>query len=307
MKRSNPQLTKAVRRRKQSSFWQRQWQRLTLEEQAKLRSMAWSASIHLLLIAVLATLGFATPMLQSTELTGEFAGEGRNDELDAMLEPDIAEMIIQEVESLSDMNVEALVPEPGLAPTLAALELPDSPTESEEGAAVSELAGMSNQVHAIGELKSDAARIAETDRRVAAAGGALQGPVRVSLIFSGDDDIDLHVKYEELGRAIPRLNFLNMNSQGYIFYGRPRSDIALLDVDANAHAIMPDPCENIIFESCPRVAHYSVAIHYYAQRGPIEPVPYIVVVKYGSTSKVFKGTILPKDGLKVITNFRYSS
>lgn len=57
---------------------------------------------------------------------------------------------------------------------------------------------------AISELITDQERIAETNLRVAAAGGMLDGPIRVSFNFSGDDDIDLHVQYEELGRSAKR-------------------------------------------------------------------------------------------------------
>ena len=308
MKTSPAKLQTALRRFPKRSSLRKYWQQLTLEEQAKIRSIAWSASIHLLLMAILAMIGFAAPTLESLEIAGGFTGDATVEELATVSEPDLGELIIQEIESVCNESMEVHVP--AIAIELDHFDLPlkqeAASDEREEGSAISELSGYSNQVPALSDLTSDESRIAETDRRVAAAGGALNGPVRVSLIFSGDDDIDLHVKYQESGRRSPQMTYNGLGER-YIFFGSPQSEHALLDVDANAIEVVPAPCENVIFKSCPRVANYSVAIHHYAQRGRLEPVPYVVVVKYGSMSKVFRGTILPNDGLKLITNFRHSS
>ena len=154
----------------------------------------------------------------------------------------------------------------------------------------------------IADMQNDEQRIAETNRRVAAAGGELTGPIRVSLIFSVDDDIDLHVQYQAIGRqaAMQRTGF-----PYHVFFQNPRTEHAMLDVDANANYVVPVPCENIIFRTVPKSGNYIVAIHHYQPRGRIEPTPYVVVVSYGPNTKVFRGSILPRNGMMKIWEFKF--
>ena len=120
-------------------------------------------------------------------------------------------------------------------------------------------------------------------------------------MFSGDDDLDLHVQYRELGRRA-----LAFGSPTYqVNYRNARTPHAMLDVDANARSLMREPCENIVFSQVPSSGQYAVWLHLYRIRGPIEPVPYVIVVKYGKRTKVFEGTITQFHGMKPIFNFRY--
>ena len=283
-------------------IWKRYWQRLTATQQDRIKSIGWSASLHFVLLAGLATIQIATQVLEQNEIMVMYANDLPSDVISLENAFDIENFEEPLLEALEPSVHEPLSDLTQISSQLDADSSEFAAEQEEEGAALSGLQPVSE----IGNLQSDEQRIAETDRRVAAAGGALDGPVRISLIFSGDDDIDLHVRYQAIGREDTRSSLFASFGDGYIFYGRPRSEHAMLDVDANAAIVVPSPCENIIFHTVPKSANYTVAIHHYATRGVVEPTPYVIVVKYGKRTKTFKGEILPKDGLKKIWQFRYT-
>ena len=298
------------RRRLKPSYWRRQWQRLSQVQQKRIESMSWAVSLHFLLVAVLAAIGLASPKLVTIKLIGTFASSSSIDSFRLLPPLESEDLQLDELEVFDRTQ-------PPLEETLKELlEIDTDIAASVEAMpefGQSDAAATLNQVDlpsAFSNLQTDSERITETNRRVAAAGGQLEGPVRFSLIFTGDDDLDLHVRYQEIGRAAAlrsrSLGFATGFATSHIFFGNPRSQHAALDVDANARSVVPEPCENIIFLSAPRIANYSVGVHHYMARGVIEPTPYIVVVKYGNRSKVFEGTILPTDGMKMIWQFKYS-
>ena len=148
-------------------------------------------------------------------------------------------------------------------------------------------------------------RIVEMDRRVKAAGGELEGPIRVSLSFSGLHDIDLHVVYEGFegrprrqsarrsrqrsnSRSASFFQQLGSGNNGrirhHVFYGLARTNHCVLDVDANASSVHPEPCENIVFHKVPRQATYTVYLDHYRTRGFRMPTPYVVVVRNGKST-----------------------
>lgn len=293
-------------RRRRIPFWMRLWLRLSVSQQDRVKSVAWSAGIHFMLIAILATIRIAAQALETNRIIQMYAADSQSEaisvEMPAAVEA-LEELELETLAALEPSTASSLDSLTELSPQLDALEMNHPTQEDANGNWLADV----QPVSSIGDLRTDEQRIAETDRRVGAAGGTLEGPVRISLIFSGDDDIDLHVRYQSGARDVVQPSLFGMpGGQGYIFFGRPRSEHGMLDVDANAVVVVPSPCENVIFHTVPRSANYTVAIHHYASRGEIEPTPYVVVVKYGKRSKTFSGEILPKDGLKEIWKFRYS-
>lgn len=151
----------------------------------------------------------------------------------------------------------------------------------------------------------------DTDRKILGAGGNLNGPIRISLAFTGRDDLDLHVIYEVPNQYHYRKRKSNKSAsvpmiQPYrIYYGYKESEHATLDVDANAQVIMFEPCENVIFHSKPPKAKYTIVLDNFAERDDPSPTPYVLVVKYGLDVKVFEGELLPTDRMKEIWSFEY--
>lgn len=298
------------RRFRRLPFWWRLWLRLSPDQQARAKSISWAASVHFLLIAVLAAISLANPSIVTINLSGALASSDAIETFELLDDSDIDELIEEELEELTEQQPS----EDEQIKELLDVELPlDQPTDELPSDMEAQPAAALQQVQlpsALSDLTSDQEKISETNRRVAAAGGMLEGPIRVSLIFSGDDDIDLHVQYEEVGRPINRRrNFLGF-PMGlpifHVFFANPRTHHAALDVDANAVHIAEHPCENIIFRSVPRSANYTVAINHYRARGVIEPTSYVVVVNYGRKNRIFEGSILPQDGTKVLWTFKYS-
>ena len=287
------------RRRRKLPIWRVYWQQLTVAQKERIKSIAWAVSFHLFVVAVLAAISIATPQLVSIDL--EYIFDSSSTEQTITMLADIAqELPEEELQVLEEKPPEIIEPYDALTSLEVAFDPTVPPTKlgSELASDLSAIEPPSS----ILEMQGDAQRIAETNRRVAAAGGKLQGPMRISLIFSGDDDIDLHVQYQEIGRlaAIRGAMF-----PYHIFFQNPRTLHAMLDVDANATQVVPEPCENVIFKTIPKSGNYVIAIHHYLSRGNIEPTPYVVVVSYGGKSKVFKGTILPTDGLMRICQFKH--
>lgn len=292
-------------------FWRRLWLRLSPTQQSRVKSIGWAASAHFLLLAILAAIGLASPTIATIDLSGVIARAESVEAFELLAEAGLEELIKEELQKLEELPPS----EDDVLRELLEVEIPlDQPTEKSTVDMEVQSAAALQQVSlpsVLSELTSEQEKIAETNRRVAAAGGMLDGPIRVSLIFSGDDDIDLHVQYEELGHNAKRRAGLFGFPMGvpiyHIFFANPRSQHAALDVDANAAGVVAHPCENIIFRSVPRTANYTVAINHYKTRGFVEPTPYVIVVNYGKQTRVFEGTILPRDGTKVIWTFKYSS
>lgn len=89
-------------------------------------------------------------------------------------------------------------------------------------------------------------------QRVKAAGGQVNGDVRLSLAWWNTDDLDLHLH-------TPR---------GEIYFSNKRMEFGSLDVDANAGSTRTDPVENII---CPDINHmpagnYKVVVNQFSRR-----------------------------------------
>lgn len=288
---------KKLSHRRKRLNWRQAWQQLTAAQQQRVRSFAWSASLHMCVLAVLLLIPISIQKLNSVEITGVFAGED-------VVEVFSFESPMELEQELVHEEIETVEPTVVALDDLAQMDI--APLELTSLQPVSSTPSLSTIEPVQGDgggagVGSDDHRVQETNRRVAAAGGELEGPVRVSLMFSGDDDIDLHVQYQPTQGTRPMLGMGR-----YIFFGSPRSEHAALDVDANASVVHPKPVENVIFRTVPAKATYTVGIHHFRVRGYAEPVPYVVTIKYGSKIKVFEGVIRPFDGLKQIWQFQYA-
>lgn len=287
---------KKLSHRRRPLNWRQAWEQLTAAQQQRVRSFSWSASLHMFLLAVLLIVPISIQKLNSVEITVAFTGDEPMDVFSVESPMDIDQELVQQ-------EIETVEPTLVALDDLASMEI--EPLELASLPPVSNTPSLSNIVPTQGDsgegVSSNDQRVQETNRRVAEAGGALEGPVRVSLMFSGDDDIDLHVQYQPKQGNRPLLG-----TGRYIFFGSPRSEHAALDVDANASVVHPQPVENVIFRTVPAKATYTVGIHHFRVRGYAEPVPYVVTIKYGSKIKVFEGVISPFDGLKQIWQFQYA-
>jgi len=116
--------------------------------------------------------------------------------------------------------------------------------------------------------------------RVAKAGGSVTGDIGISLSWSVDCDLDLHV-------ITPNKN--------KIYYQAKQKDGGVLDVDVTSCSpsanCNPAPVENVAFEG-PNVnpGDYEVRVNVYSANGKSN-IEYSVVVKAGDTMKVFHNTI----------------
>ena len=278
------------RRRYRQPYYQRLWEQVSVEHKRRLYSYSWSTSVHFLALVLLVYCTFAIEDKRPLILQVSFSAA--EDDLPISFETlDVPTPVLQEIETPAE-------PPPLEFPILAEIALPTTGPELAEviTASATELSsdGDSNDV-----------RIVEVSRRVKASGGETEGPVRTSLIWNSDDDIDLHVSYRSLAKPTSRIPFVE---QGYIWFGQPISSHARLDVDANANPffLMPNPaCENVIFNSVPKKATFLVSLNLFAWRSRRPNIPYIVTVHYGRKSKVFEGTIGPGDGMKQIHQFSY--
>ena len=289
------------RRRRKLPIWQVYWRQLTIAQQERVKSIAWAISFHLFVVAVLAAVSLTTPSLVTIDLNCSFNTDATVETITMLAESDTRDQFEEEPDVLEASLPE--IPQPFAELESLEISLDTQQSQAKVGSEATSVLSSLAQASSITEMQNDEQRVAETNRRVAAAGGKLEGPIRVSLIFNGDDDIDLHVQYQSIGRqpAMQRAWF-----PYHVFFQNPRTEHAMLDVDANANYVVPDPCENIIFRTVPKSGNYIVAIHHYQPRGRIEPTPYVVVVNYGANTKVFRGTILPRDGMMKIWEFRFS-
>jgi hypothetical protein len=100
--------------------------------------------------------------------------------------------------------------------------------------------------------------------RVKKAGGRIEGTLRVSLSWYNSDDLDLHI-YEPAGRGVNAM-------MGHIFFGAKRGwTRGTLDVDMNAHTIVQDPVENVIWPDTVPDGAYKVVVNNFNQRRTDNP------------------------------------
>ena len=302
----------------------RYYRSLSVETQRWIYSCSCAVAINIFILVVLMLIRLALP--QRTEISLEVSWSLDPAEELAMVEIP-SDSLIDEPDLAEEMELEPEIapePEPLVADVMELVdELSEAVAEAEplevepvetEAAVSSELVSDSS----LAEMTSDSQRVAETERRVAERGGGLDGPVRVSLAYAGDDDVDLHVIYTGFRRR-GRRSDRNQSFSGLIFgqssgngrihgminFHRPVDQFAQLDVDSNARFVVPEPCENIVFQEVLRNGNFTVLIDHFRLRGPPEPTPYVVVVKNGRRKTVYEGNIMPGDRHIEICRFKY--
>ena len=119
---------------------------------------------------------------------------------------------------------------------------------------------------------------------------AQTGVITISLGWQTSDDVDLHV-------VTPGGN--------EIYYGDRSYDTGTLDVDANASSIVSNPVENIYFTD-PPAGTYRVFIEMYRNRNEGAAAAYIVRVKIGNETQVFRGSIASDGSRAQIITFTYN-
>jgi len=310
--------------RRKMPWWHGIWMRISPEYQKAIVGYYWSTGINVALLVVAAFLCIATPKKQEPITLTISSITSIVDEPSVEIEPAVD--VPDEPEGDEPEPEEPQEPEPDQSPIVEPqsepVEAPIAVQEAAESSASQESDPTTPQE--LSSLTSNEARIQETNRRVAEAGGGLKGPLRVSLSFAGASDIDLHVAYDGFDKESRRkrsrrsnnrfpnpfgFDSYNPHANGKVFarisYQTPRSNYAQLDVDANARSIVDYPCENILFHDVPRLANYTVFLDHFRHRGQGESTPYVVVVKYGRTTKVFEGEIAPHERMKRIYEFKY--
>lgn len=279
------------------TFLRRCWLNLSPAQRRHLKGLQIAINGHMWLIAILYAVVFAAPnAMHPIEIWAEVSEVSREStEVFTLDSLDVEEPIVQpEMPLLPELEEDSLTEElMVLAEDVASPELNadvDATLASEIGSAETE------------------SLIGEIDRRVAAAGGELQGAVRVSLMFAGADDLDLYVQYT-IPQRRGRMPIFGgyPNSRFLLSYQQPRTPHGLLDVDANASRLMEAPCENIIFpDKLPPNTQFVIGVHHYRQRSQNAEVPFVVVLKQGKRpERVFKGVVRHGQPLKVVHDFRY--
>lgn len=298
-----------MRLRAKYPWWRRLWQRLRREHQARIMGLYWSLSINLCALLITAMCYFVKkPVPQPLDLTLSITASVQEDEGDD--EVTIEPLVEPEPEPEVEPEPE---PEPQPEPSPQPEPVPESPPAGPDASEPTPVAdapptgeaqstSTTNDASDLSHQASDGALEAEIERRVAAAGGNLRGALRVSLGFTGDDDIDLHLLFDGYVVQNRRKFFIS----DHIYYGHKWNTFGGLDVDANANGVHPFPAENIIFRQAPTKATYRVVLNHFRRRGPTEPTPYVVLVKYGRHKRVYRGTISPGDRNIEICRFNYS-
>lgn len=294
------------------------WRRLSHEQQYRIRAFAWGASVNAFLLVVLAVIHIATKQDDMLVVTMSFTSANQDVDsftfIDTASELETIEETLEVPEPLmveAASGIETLTALPILEPSGAGLPITVATEDSQQ---VEE-----SRFHGTDASKDP--RAEEAEERVAAAGGELEGPVRISLMFDGPDDLDLHLQYEyKFVAMIPRWfhgmtgpaeqngdRRLIENRLCHIWFGLPRDFYGMLDVDANATHVSARPCENIVLRTAPRKATYRVYVNHFRARGGPLPQRYVVVVKYGDRREVYEGLISPVDGVKQVCEFTYRS
>ncbi|GAB5407268.1 MAG: hypothetical protein Aurels2KO_54990 [Aureliella sp.] len=303
LRRKSPMLRKR-------SFLHRWWSQLDAEKRRTLIGLYYGFSFHSMLLALLYAIGFAAPgMAKPLELLANMSGEATETVLFSLADPpELDESINQLAESAEVLEIEDT---PELA--LSDLELPDVDLSSQAVSEASENTLESIETPSSFQDMSSDDLVSETDRRVAIAGGKTEGVVRVSLIYSGRDDLDLHVQYGKTLRSPIRHRFRGgqpgySKYQYWISYMNRQTVHGVLDVDANAHVQMQYPCENIVFKAVPKNTNFVVGVHHYRRRGSNPVVPFVVVVRNGRRKEqIFKGEARQGQPLQIVQEFRYRS
>lgn len=284
-------------RRRNSSYPTiiRLWDSIPTEFKTRIRSYSWSASSHFVAIVVLFICTIEIESKQRLVLEIGFAAEF--DDTALILESiEAPESLVEPIEQIVETSAPAELPEISAMPNLSQLLAESLQPVGSMDAASAAASSLSTDVDA-----SDS-RLVEVNRRVKAAGGDLDGPIRVSLMWESNDDLDLHLNYTSIVRPNPRMPFVD---SGYLWFGQPATTHARLDVDANARFIVQHPCENIIFKTIPKKAKYVIALHLYAWRSGKKQVPYTLMVHYGKKSKLFEGTLSGIQPMKQIHTFTH--
>lgn len=260
----------------------------------------WSLSVHGTMLAVLAVASIpmqlqpSEPFVIEAVVAGQDFGEFDTTTIDfaSSESPETTELLPSN-EFSSDV-LEQLDVAPALERSIMS-ELVDRERGAQPTTAVTGLESLGN----------DELRIAEADRRVGAAGGNLKAPIRVSLLFDGDDDIDLDLQYRILKATRDRADIDHLFEPhiNFMFRTNPHGT---LDVDANAHRIVPRPCENIIITDPPLLAEYTVRVSLFRVRGDRTATPIIVMIQYGDKTRLFKEVITPGERSKTIHSFRFA-
>lgn len=131
--------------------------------------------------------------------------------------------------------------------------------------------------------------------RVKAAGGKVEGALRISLAWSNADDLDLHMR-------TPRGD--------HLYYGNPRGWGAYLDLDMNGMDKHDDlnPVENIIFEREDQIPEgiYEVWVNQYNVRSR-DRVGFTLQLEHGNTTLEFNRPQAMAFGSDVdVITFRYT-
>jgi len=285
-----------MKRQKQTPIYQRLWDQVPADFKKQMHGFWWSTSVHAVILASLLSYSFTVEGNGPLTIELGFSSSPEVEQL-LTLEP------ISEPIPLTEALVEEFTPVAIPEPTELLVTLPEVTTALAATATdVGDVTPASTTAAISAEVAGNDSRVVEVNRRVKAAGGKLDGPIRVSLMWGTNDDIDLHVNYISLGKPSPRTPF---GDNGYLWYGQPASAHARLDVDANAMFIVPNPCENTIFRTVPKKANYAIALNLFAWRSGLQRVPYVLTVHHGKKSKLFEGTLTLADGMKQIHAFQY--
>ncbi len=116
----------------------------------------------------------------------------------------------------------------------------------------------------------------DIDRRLDRA-GAQRGELAFSLAWDGAADLDLHVRCPN-GEEI---SYLRREGCG-----------GMLDVDANAQNITPEPVENVFFNA-PGPGAYQLIVNLYRPAQLFETVPFQLQLRSGEEIKVLTGNVNP--------------
>ncbi len=290
------------------------WRWLTPEQQRSAKSFSWAFSTHFLLLIILGIIIFPSEQAPQISIMVSL----RNEDIsyaEFTVAEDLEVIDMESIEALEE-SVTIPEPEPVISEVNEAIQPPELGLgELVQDPLVSDQAESPSLSMADSELNAEALALAtETQRRVRAAGGSVEGKILVSLMYDGYDDLDLAVSYkiDERRRRLPvqrndqRLSdaMLLMPRIPTIWYGCPFTQHGRLDVDANAVGISPEPCENIVFTDPPERAQYKVFINHFRsrQRGP---TPYVVIVTIDGKTRVYEGSIRHGGGLREICSFRY--
>lgn len=131
--------------------------------------------------------------------------------------------------------------------------------------------------------------------RVKAAGGKVEGSLRISLAWNNADDLDLHMQTP---------------SRDHLYYGNRRGSGAYLDLDMNGMDKHDDlnPVENIIFEREDQIQEgiYKVWVNQYNVRSR-DRVGFTLQLEHGNTTLEFnRPQAISRGGDVNVITFRYT-